>query len=253
MTAAQHSSLGVPVASPGGTRRRPFRPAPHAVHDPLGAPSAAGSALLRMILQTAGWLAAALLLGGCATGWVQQGDRLVDAERGLSISLPPEGRWEVVPVEGSALTLRRADGTTLSWLKACAEEGERAPASAQAAARGLLQSVGQKTIAEEGPIAVGRGEAWRIEAVVHDGDRTRRLSTVTRTDGRCTEDWVLTAPYGTETAGLLDAWWASVDGPQVAAESPGSDALGRGDTSAEGDSAGPARPPADHAGAEEAP
>jgi len=177
-----------------------------------------------------GWLAFAWLAGGCATGWVQQGGRLVDVERGLSISLP-EGRWEVVPVEGSALTLRRADGTTLSWLKVCVEEGEDPPPNARAAARGLLQSVGQKTIVSEGPVAVGHGEAWRIEADVREGSRSGRLATVTRTDERCTEDWVLTAPQGTETAGLLDAWWASVDGPQGAAESsasPGRSGAGAG-------------------------
>ena len=160
------------------------------------------------------------LAAGCATGWVQQGDRLVDTEAGRSIAIPEEGRWERIPVEGSALTLRREDGATLSWLQSCAEEGEEPPESAQVAAKALLRSLGQKTVVREGPVDTPRGEAWRVEAEVREGARALSLTTVTRVDGACTDDWVFVAPTGAATASVLDRWWPTVDGPQVAADGP---------------------------------
>lgn len=166
-------------------------------------------------------IAVGVAMLGCATGWVQQGGRLVDLEGGRSIAIPEEGRWERIPVEGSALTLRREDGATLSWLQACAAEGEAVPESAQAAAKALLRSLGKKTVLREGPVEAARGEAWRVEAEVVEGTRVLSLTTVTRTDGRCTDDWVLVAPASVQVVGVLDRWWPTVDVPQVAADGPG--------------------------------
>ena len=156
---------------------------------------------------------AAAWLIGCASGWQRQGGRFVDSGKGLSISAPTSGSWTPVRVEGSTLTLRRGDGATLSWLREC--QGRKV--SARTASRELLRGITESEILDEGPVSVDGGEAWQVAARVRAEGGAAELRAVTRVGGGCTDDWVFAAPVGGGTEGLLEAWWPSFAGPEVAA------------------------------------
>lgn len=156
---------------------------------------------------------AALWLIGCASGWQRHGDRFVDSSKGLSIGAPASGAWTPVRVEGSTLTLRREDGATLSWLREC--RGRDVPA--RTASRELLRGITESEILEEGPVSVDQGEAWQVAARVRGEGGAAELRAVTRVRDGCTDDWVFAAPVGGATEGLLEAWWSSFAGPEVAA------------------------------------
>lgn len=172
------------------------------------------SALLRSG-STVALLCAALLVQACATGWSREGERLVHRAQGLSIRMPEGEGWEPVDVDGTTLTLRRGDGAMLSWIRRCEET---APRSARAASQALLRSLVRPEVVSQGPVPVSGGEGWRVEARVRREGGESRIEAVTRLSGRCTEDWVLVAPASAVTLGVLDAWWPSVDAPQVAAD-----------------------------------
>ncbi|MCP3982820.1 MAG: hypothetical protein GY723_00435 [bacterium] len=198
----------------GDSRRRPAR---------FGAGIASRCrVLLGPSVVFASWVGLAL---GCATGWVQEGGRFSHSERGLSISTPPGGPWEAVRVEGSSLTLRNAEGATLSWLRACRE----GPASARRESRSLLRGIDGVVLVSEGTVDGAPGDVWRADARVRDAGRELRVHTVTRVVGGCTDDWVLVAPPSAEVAEVFDDWWGSVQAPQVAAEAEAEAARGGDD------------------------
>ncbi len=195
--------------------------------------------------RTARALAMTLLLSvsvaGCATGWTLEAGRLVDARSGLSIAEPEGGPWRRIEVEGALLTLRRPDGATLSWLRYCHEaplptrEGAHTlprVLGVREAAHGLLRALAAREILEEGPDPDVGGATWRIRAAVRQDGRTARLDSFTRVADGCTEDWLLavpetggpvTASQREEERALLDHWWRSALGPQIAAQGMGTE------------------------------
>ena len=162
-------------------------------------------------------VASLFAVAGCATGWQQQGDRFVDEARGMSIAVPDSGgasgAWRPVDVDGSVLTLRREDGATLSWLRRC----ERREVSARTASRELVRGLPDRVLSAEGAVATEGGEAWRVAAQVGRGEAPLGLDAVTRVGGGCIDDWVLVAPAGSPTEGVLDAWWPTWSAMDVAA------------------------------------
>lgn len=167
---------------------------------------------LRSLAVTATALVA-LQTPACASPWQRANGRLEHREPAFSLRDPAgEPGWRRIEVEGAALAYRGPEGAVMSFLRGCERRArERSP---RLAARELLIGLEGRTLAEDRAVEVAGAPGWLQVVDARDEAREARLKTVTRLDGPCREDWVLSSPerFGPAEA-VFDAWWSSYRPP----------------------------------------
>ena len=150
------------------------------------------------------------LAAGCASDLQRTPTGFHHRKHGYSIGIP-DGvgpAWTETEVEGAWIAFRRPGRETIALQSRCG----RPVADAAVMARNLVVGVGERTLLQAGPVAVGGSNGWlQTFDVVSDGIEAR-VTTVTAVIEDCTFDWTLVSKgEPLETRQAFDTWWATFE------------------------------------------